>query len=75
MSNASKSGAVKRDFEFKLERSDQKDFPETYYGYIFAIKVKTNIKKKSVVHALVTVDDSQEGAAKIEIQIRNYVLH
>jgi len=66
LTNYKIQGAVKRDFSFTLERKDKKDFPETYYGSGYATKY--------VIYANITVDDSHEGQAKIEYQIRNYVM-
>ena len=66
LSNYSTSGAIKRDFSFKLDpQNGNKNFPETYYGFMFAIKF--------VIYANVTVDNTHEGTAKIEIQMRNFV--
>ena len=66
LSNYSTSGAIKRDFTFQLDPKDEdEEFPETYYGFLFAIKY--------VIYADVTVDNTHEGRAKIEIQLRNFV--
>ena len=74
MADFPKSGAIKRDFEFKLKRAEDKDFHESYYGFLFAIKVKEKrVNIQTYVYAIVNVDDNQEGTAKIEIQVRNYV--
>jgi hypothetical protein len=59
------SGSVKKSFKFKLESNHGKPMFETYYGYMFATKY--------VVYANCKVDDSQEGQAKVEIQLRSYV--
>jgi hypothetical protein len=69
ISNLNTNGAIKRDFSFKLKpskgNSKLKVLPETYYGFMYAIKY--------VIYANVTVDSTHEGTAKIEIQLRNYV--
>lgn len=65
ISNLNTNGAIKRDFSFKLQPQKGKVFPETYYGFMYAIKY--------VIYANVTVDSTHEGTAKIEIQLRNYV--
>ena len=57
--------AIKRDFSFKLSPKKGKVLPETYYGFMYAVKY--------VIYANVTVDSTHEGTAKIEIQYRNYV--
>lgn len=65
LQNHSTSGSIKRDFSFELNPQNSKTFPETYYGFMYAIKY--------VIYANVTVDNTHEGTAKIEIQMRNYV--
>lgn len=65
LQNHSTSGSIKREFSFVLDPQDQNVFPETYYGFLYAIKY--------VIYANVTVDNTHEGTAKIEIQMRNYV--
>ena len=59
ITNLTTNGAVKRDFSFKLDPSKGKILPETYYGFVYAIKY--------VLYANVTVDSTHEGTAKIEI--------
>lgn len=65
ITNMNTEGAIKRDFSFKLKPTKGKILPETYYGFMYAIKY--------VIYANVTVDSTHEGTAKIEIQLRNYV--
>lgn len=65
LTNKSIANKIKRKFSFKLKPQKGKIFPETYYGFMYAIKY--------VIYANVTVDGSHEGTAKIEIQLRNYV--
>lgn len=60
------SGSIKKSFKFELKSTTGKSLFETYYGYLFATKY--------VVMAKCKVDDSQEGQAKVEIQLRCYVL-
>lgn len=33
------SGSIKKSFKFTLDRKSDKGFHETYYGYLFAVKV------------------------------------
>lgn len=66
ITNLSTNEAIKRDFSFKLSPKKGKVLPETYYGFMYAIKY--------VIYANVTVDSTHEGTAKIEIQYRNYVV-
>lgn len=60
------SGSVKKSFKFQLIGKPEKPLLETYYGYLYATKYTVFAKCK--------VDDSQEGMAKVEIQLRSYVL-
>lgn len=66
LQNHSTSGSIKRDFSFELDPQEHNCLPETYYGFMYAIKY--------VIYANVTVDNTHEGTAKIEIQLRNYVI-
>jgi hypothetical protein len=65
ITNLNTNEAIKRDFSFKLSPKKGKVLPETYYGFMYAVKY--------VIYANVTVDSTHEGTAKIEIQYRNYV--
>ena len=60
------SGSIKKSFKFELKSTTGKSLFETYYGYMFATKFMVLAKCK--------VDDNQEGQAKVEIQLRCYVL-
>lgn len=33
------SGSIKKSFKFLLDRNADKSFPETYYGFLYAVKV------------------------------------
>lgn len=37
------SGSIKRNFKFLLDRKGDKGFSETYYGFLFAIKVAEGV--------------------------------
>lgn len=58
-------GSVKKSFKFQLTSNKGKPLLETYYGYLYATKYTIFAKCK--------VDDTQEGQAKVEIQLRSYV--
>lgn len=65
LSNHKVKGTIKREFSFDLDRKNDLDFPETYYGLGFATKY--------VIYATIVVDDSHEGQTKVELQMRNIV--
>jgi hypothetical protein len=64
------SGSIKKTFSFTLDRKGDRPFFETYYGFMFAVKVAA--PQQYVVHANVRLDENIQGTAKVEIQVRNY---